>query len=171
MGSAPPVDIVAPVLGNGAFTIFGVKRFPAELLVTVVSAIESLLQPQFPELKWVKEDKLKRMLSDASNRYNWNFAESDLKNLRIRRNKFAPRGFIPKDNRESIDLLFRVRFPLIKNCFSHIHSFDLIDAMVSPYSNHIIFAQKAYTEMRKAGSGQNALCGRARLSVAINSPK
>jgi hypothetical protein len=120
--------------------------------VTVVSAIESLLKPQFPELEWVKEDKLKRMLNDASRRYNWQFAESDLNRLRRKRNDFIHEGFIPKDNAESIDLLFRVAFPFIENCFSHIHSFDLIDGMVAPYSDHIVFAQKAYSELRKAGA-------------------
>jgi hypothetical protein len=131
--------------------LFGLRRFPASL-VTIVSAIESLLKPHFPELEWVREDKLKRMLSGASKRYNWHFAESDLKRLRIKRNDFIHEGFIPKDNAESIDLLFRIALPFIANCFSDIHSFDLIDGMVAPYSDNIRFAQKAYSELRKAGA-------------------
>src|SRR6185295_15911103 len=89
-----------------AVLLLGLRRFPASL-VTVVSAIETLLEPQFPELKDEREDKLKRMLHDASNRYRWTYTERDLNNLRKTPNRFVHRGFIPNDNPRSIELLFK----------------------------------------------------------------
>jgi hypothetical protein len=87
-----------------ALLLFGLRRFPASL-VTVVSGIESILEPHFPELKWVREDKLKRMLGDASKRYRWTFPERDLDALRKARNRFVHQGFIPRDNSKSIGLV------------------------------------------------------------------
>jgi hypothetical protein len=84
-----------------AVLLLGLRRFPASL-VTVVSAIETLLEPQFPELKELREDKLKRLLNDASMRYRWSYTKRDLNNVRRARNRFIHRGFIPDDNPESI---------------------------------------------------------------------
>jgi hypothetical protein len=134
-----------------AVLLLGIRRFPASL-VTAVSAIETLLEPQFPELKELREDKLKRMLNDASMRYRWSYTKRDLNNLRRARNRFVHRGFIPNDNPESIELLFKTAIPIIAHCFRDIHSFDLIKSLDPLYSEHMELAELAYRQLREASA-------------------
>lgn len=132
-----------------AVLLLGLKRFPASL-VTVVSAIESLLEPQFPHLKRVRKDKQRRMLNDASMKYGWNFPEQDRDDMRIARNKFIHSGFIPADNPKSIEFLFKTAIPMIAHCFRDIHSFDLIESLAPLYSEHMKLAQLAFRQLREA---------------------
>ena len=137
-----------------ALLLLGLRRFPPSL-VTLVSAIESLLKPEFPELegKALKERRsvlLKELLDEASQRYRWSFSGADLDRMRRKRNDFAHKGFIPKDDAESIELLFKIAFPLIAKCLEDVHSYKLSEALADEYSKHLKFARQAYFEIRKA---------------------
>jgi hypothetical protein len=132
------------------FLLIALARFPTALSASV-AAIESVLHSsRVPELQSSKS--LESKFATAQKKYPslQDVATADLDSLRVTRNAFEHRGFIPKDDSKAARLLIDVAFPYLERCYQEIHSFGLLSSLDGELTKHFVIAGNARKAAGKA---------------------
>jgi hypothetical protein len=148
-----------------SFFLVSLRRYPHALTVCA-SAIESILKhsPACEPLmkksgKTPTLNDLIQAVRDQSPSLR-GFPHPELDQFRQARNRIVHKGFSPKDDSESAELLIRVGFPFAASCLQQLHSFDLMDSLIVEHAYHLEIARRVYEKARSL-AGEFTYCFRS----------
>lgn len=76
------------------------------------------------------------------------FPQAELDDFRQARNRIVHKGFSPKDDSESAQLLIRIGFPFAASCLQELHGFNFKDSLIVEYAYHLDIAKRVYERAR-----------------------
>jgi hypothetical protein len=132
-----------------SFFLISLRRYPHALSVCA-SAIESIIKHSPACEPLLKASGKRPMLNDLIQAARdqspslRTFPQSELDTFRQTRNRIVHKGFSPKDDSESVELLIRVGFPFAASCLHQLHGFDLVDSLIVEYAHHLEIAKRVY---------------------------
>jgi hypothetical protein len=169
--SLPKIPITTAILASSlqgletSFFLISLRRYPHALTVCA-SAIESIIKhsPACEPLlkrsgKGPTLNDLIQAVRDQSPSLS-SFPQSELDTFRQTRNRIVHKGFSPKDDSESAELLIRVGFPFAASCLHQLHSFDLMDSLIVEHAYHLEIARRVYEKARSL-AGEFTYCFRS----------
>jgi hypothetical protein len=148
-----------------SFFLISLRRYPHALTVCA-SAIESMIKHSPACEPLLKRSGKRPMLNDLiqavrekSSSLNA-FLESELNAFRQTRNRIVHKGFSPKDDNESAELLIKVGLPFATSCLQQLYGFDLMDSLIVEYAYHLEIAKRVYEKARSL-AGEFTYCFRS----------
>ena len=148
-----------------SFFLVSLRRYPHALTVCA-SAIESMIKHSPACEPLLKKSGKAPMLNDLIQAVREKspslnaFPEFELNAFRQTRNRIVHKGFSPKDDSESAELLIKVGFPLATSCLQQLYGFDLMDCLIVEYAHHLEIAKRVYEKGRSV-AGEFTYCLRS----------
>jgi hypothetical protein len=144
---------------DSVLLLIALRRYP-HALITCDAAIESAIKlssagKTLPER--VGFQKLIEAAKRASNELAA-LADKALSDFRAARNRMTHEGFSPRDDSESVGLLLEVGLPFLQQCYLHLFSFDLQDALHPEYVRQLTIGTEVYVRAKEVVGLDRSYC-------------
>lgn len=147
---ADPLDATLPSLQGFETSLFliALSRFP-HALTSCATAIEAVIKAS--SRCATNDDRFVALLSAARKAATTiaAFPQQDVDEFRKKRNDIVHKGFSPKDDNVSVELLLKTGIPLLAQCFSEFHNYDFFHGLLPEYTEHLRVAQKVYLRQQQ----------------------
>jgi hypothetical protein len=145
-----------------SFLLLTMSRYPSAL-VSAASAIESLVQAAFPNLR---RKRFEVLLEHANSRFpvRIRFPKEDLHEFRKKRNDIIHFGFNRSNDEEAAALLLRTGYPFIEQCYEIYFDFRLkrlgadYGGLLPNFDRHLEIGQIVYQRTRQCENVRAISC-------------
>jgi hypothetical protein len=144
---------------DSVLLLVALMRYP-HALTTCASAIESAIKSSLAGKTLGSRNGLNDLL-EAAKRESIElaaFPAGALAEFRRARNRITHDGFSPRDDSESVGLLLEVGFPFLNQCYLHLFSFDLWDALLPEYAQQMEIGTEVYLRGKHVAELDRSYC-------------
>ena len=137
--------------------LVALRRYP-HALSTCAAAIESAIKSSSVDTR--RSNGLGDIL-EAARRESKDlaaFPAEPLSAFRRARNRITHEGFSPRDDGESVGLLLEVGLPFLHQCYLHLFSFDLWDALLPEYLRQLRIGTEVYLRAKDVAHLDPSYC-------------
>lgn len=142
---------------ESVFLLVALRRYPPALS-TCAAAIESSIKSS--SVRTEGSDGLASVL-DAARSASQDlavFPADRLSAFRKARNRITHQGFSPRDDSESVGLLLEVGLPFLHQCYVHLFSFDLWNALPPEFEQQFRVGAEVYIRAKGAADLDRSYC-------------
>jgi hypothetical protein len=139
--------------------LIALRRYP-HALTTCAAAIESAIKSSSAGQTTGRSNGLRDLLETAKRESKalGAFPEEALSKFRRARNRITHDGFSPRDDSESVDLLLEVGLPFLHQCYLHLFSFDLWDALLPDHVSQLKIGAEVYARGKTVAELDRSYC-------------
>ena len=139
--------------------LIALRRYP-HALTTCAAAIESAIKSSAGGKTKGRRNGLKDLLEAAKieSKALGAFPEEALSKFRRARNRITHDGFSPRDDSESAGLLLEVGLPFLQQCYLHLFSFDLWDALLPDHVSQLKIGAAVYARGNTVAGLDRSYC-------------
>jgi transcription elongation factor Elf1 len=142
---------------DSVLLLVALTRYP-HALITCAAARESVIKSSAAGKG--RSNGLNDLLQAARRESNElaAFPEDSLAEFRKARNRITHDGFSPRDDSESVGLLLEVGLPFLHQCYLHLFSFDLWDALLPDYVEQFRIGTEVYLRAKGVADLDRSYC-------------
>ena len=144
---------------DSVLLLIALMRYP-HALSTCAAAIESAIKASSAVKTSGRSNGLKDLLKAAKRESEAlrAFPEEALSEFRRARNRITHDGFSPRDDSESVGLLLEVGLPFLRQCYLHLFSFNLWDALLPDYVSQLEIGAEVYSRGKSVAELDRSYC-------------
>lgn len=144
---------------DSVLLLIALERY-SHALTTCAAAVESAIKSSSAGKNLGRSNGLRDLLEAAKRESKMlaAFPEEALSEFRRARNRITHNGFNPRDDSESVGLLLEVGLPYLHQCYLHLFSFDLWDALLPNHVGQLRIGAKVYARGKAVAELDRSYC-------------
>jgi len=144
---------------DSVLLLIAIGRYP-HALITCDAAIESAIKASSAGKTLRKGAYFKEVIEAATNASSelTPLSGKVLSDFRPARNRMAHKGFSPWDDSESVGLLLEIGLPFLHQCYLHLFSFNLWDALLQDCERQLKIGTEVYARAKEVIDLDRSYC-------------